>query len=155
MLGKHKWRSCSSQLTPYAAKLLALEPPSLFVKPQEQNPSMRHLLHSQILILVQCQPPTTHGHTNIQYFSQDLVIYESPSLQYSTRICDLIFGDDASCILSSHSVASTTCIFFLWVSKNSLKSISICFPLQHILLNKNVLLQIVLFLNFLSKIIKL
>ena len=30
MLGKQKWRSCSSQPTPRASKLLAPEPPSLF-----------------------------------------------------------------------------------------------------------------------------
>ena len=44
-LGKQKWRSCSSQPTPRAAKLLAPEALSLFVEPQEKNPSMCHLLH--------------------------------------------------------------------------------------------------------------
>ena len=34
MLGKQKWRSCSSQQTPRAAKLLTWEPPSLFVEPK-------------------------------------------------------------------------------------------------------------------------
>ena len=48
MLGKQKWRSCSSQSTSRVAKLLAPEPPSMFAKPQEKNPSMRHLLHSPI-----------------------------------------------------------------------------------------------------------
>ena len=48
MLGKQKWRSCFSQPTPIASKLLAPEPPIMFTEPQEKNPSMRHLLHSQI-----------------------------------------------------------------------------------------------------------
>ena len=113
MLGKQKQRSCSSQLTPKAAKLLVPEPPSLFAEPQEQNTSMCLLLHSQILIPVQCQPPFAYGHTNLQYYAQDLVIYEPHSLQHSTRSCDLIFGDDASCILSSHSVVFVTCLFSL------------------------------------------
>ena len=48
MLGKQKWRSCSSQPTPRATKLLAPKPPSLFAEPQEKNPSMHHLLHYDI-----------------------------------------------------------------------------------------------------------
>ena len=49
MLGKQKWRSsCSSQPTPRAAKLLDPEPLSMFVEPQEQNPSMQHLMYSHI-----------------------------------------------------------------------------------------------------------
>ena len=31
-----------------SSQVLAPEPPSLFVEPQEKNPSMCHLLHSQI-----------------------------------------------------------------------------------------------------------
>ena len=128
MLGKQKWRIYSSQPTPIAAKLLALELLSMFTKPQEKNTLMRHLLHSHILILVQCQPLAAHGHAIIQYFSQDLVIYEPLALQHSTRSYDLIFGDDASCILSSHSVASTNCLFLLWVSKFSSTSIPFLSP---------------------------
>ena len=45
MLGKQKGRSCFSQPTPRAAKLLALEPPSLFPETQEKNILMRHLLY--------------------------------------------------------------------------------------------------------------
>ena len=45
MLGKQKRRIFSSQPTPRAAKLLALEPLSLFVEPQEKNILMHHLLH--------------------------------------------------------------------------------------------------------------
>ena len=114
MLGKQKWRSCSSQPTPRAARLLSPEPSILFVEPQEKNPSTHHLLHSHNLIPVQSQPTIAHGHTNIQYFAQDLVIYANlPALQHSTRSCDLIFGDDASCILSSHSVIFATYRFSL------------------------------------------
>ena len=40
----------------------------------------------------------------------------------------MIFGDDASCILSSHLVASTTCLFLLWVSKHSSTTIPLMFP---------------------------
>ena len=47
-LGKQEWICCSSQPTPKVAKLLAPEPPIMFVEPQEKNPSMRHLLHSPI-----------------------------------------------------------------------------------------------------------
>ena len=152
--GKQKWRSCSSQPTPRAAKLPAPEPPRLFTEPQEKNPSMRHLLHSHILIHVQFQPPAAHGHTNIQYFSQDLFIYEPPSLQCSIRSCDLIFLDYASCILSSHSVVSTTCIFPL-VGQQTLFNNYLHFcPPQHILLNKNVFITKCFILDFLSKIIK-
>ena len=148
MLRKQKLRSCFSQPTPREAKLLALEPLSLFVEPQEKNPKMCHLLHSHILILVQCQPLAAHGHAIIQYFSQDLVIYEPLALQHSTRSCDLILGDDASCILSSHSVASVTCLFLLQVNKHSSTTISTFVPLQHILLNKIVFITKCFILDF-------
>ena len=65
----------------------------------------------------------------------------------------MFFWDDASYILISHLVASATCLFLLWVSKHSSTAISTFVPLQHILLNKNVYLQNVLFLTFLSKVI--
>ena len=136
-LGKQKWRSCSSQTTPRATKLLAPKPLSMFVEPQDQNPSMYHLLHSHILILFQCYPSVAHGRTNLQYFYQDLVIYGPPALQHSTRSCELIFGNDASCILSSHLVVSATCLFPL-VGQQILFNNYLHFcPLQHILLNKN------------------
>ena len=45
MLEKQKWRSCFSQPTPRAAKLLAPEPLILSVEPQEKNISMCYLLH--------------------------------------------------------------------------------------------------------------
>ena len=57
MLGKQKWRRCSSQPTPREAKLLAQEPLSLFSEPQEKNtlnaPSLAYLDS----IPVQCYPP--------------------------------------------------------------------------------------------------
>ena len=111
MLGKQEWRCCSSQPTPRVAKVLALEPPSLFVEPQEKNINVSSLAFHRCLIPVQCQPPFAYGHTNLQYYAQDLVIYEPPSLQHSTRSCDLILGNGASCILSSHSVVFATCLF--------------------------------------------
>ena len=53
-LGKQMWRSCSSQPTPRATKLLAPEPLSLFTKPQEQNPLNAPSLALSDLIPVQC-----------------------------------------------------------------------------------------------------
>ena len=102
MLEKQKWKSCSSQPTPRAAKLHSPKPPSMFVEPQEKIPSMCHLLHSHISFSSNASLLLAYGYTIIQYFSWDLVIYEPPSLQHSTRSCDLIFGDVASCILSSY-----------------------------------------------------
>ena len=113
MLGKQKWRSCSSQPTPRVTKLLAPEPSSLFIEPQEQNPQCDISCILEMLIFIQRQPLVAHGHSNKHYFSQDLVIYEPPALQHSTRSCNLIFGDDVSCILSSHSVVFSTCLFHL------------------------------------------
>ena len=103
---------------------------------------------SQMLIPIQCLPPAAYGYANLQYFAYDFVVYDPHALQHSTRSCDLIFGDDASCILSSHSVAYDACLFLLWVNKHSSTAISTIVPLQHILL------QNVLFFTFLSKTIK-
>ena len=111
MRGKQKWGSPSSQPTLRASKLLALEPSSLFTKPQEKYISIPISFISQMLIPDHCQPPIDYGHTNLQYFSYDLFIYDPPALQHSTRSCDLIFGDDASSMLSSHSVVFATCLF--------------------------------------------
>ena len=58
------------------------------------------------------------------------------------------------CILSSHSVASTTCIFLLWVSKHSLTTISTSIPLQYLLLIRIIHYKCFIFF-FLSKIIKI
>ena len=150
-LGKQKLRSCSSQPTPRATKLFAPEPPSLFVESQEKNINVPSLVFHKCLIPIQCQPPASYGHTNLQFFSQDLVIYEPPALQHSTRICDLIFGDDASCIQSSHSLVFATCLFLLWASKHSSTTISTLAPLQHILLNKIVFITKCFILDFSSK----
>ena len=57
MLGRQKWRICSSQPTPREAKLLAPKPPSLFAEPQEKNPpnARSHALSDSIFS--QCYPP--------------------------------------------------------------------------------------------------
>ena len=54
MLGKQKWRSCSSQPTPRVAKLLAPEPPSLFAEPQEKKSFNAPSLAFTNSIPVQC-----------------------------------------------------------------------------------------------------
>ena len=53
-LGKQVWRCCSSQPTPREAKLLALEPPSLFAEPQEKNLDAPSLAFHRCLIPIQC-----------------------------------------------------------------------------------------------------
>ena len=73
--------------------LLALEPLSLFVEPERKI-----LINVPSLCINRLFPHPSlasclfDGHTILQYFAQDLVIYEPPSLQHSTRSLDLILG---------------------------------------------------------------
>ena len=73
--------------------LLAPEVPNMFSKPQGKIP-----INVSSLCINRLFPhpsPTSflfNGHTILQRFSQDMVIYEPPPLQYSTRSFDLIFG---------------------------------------------------------------
>ena len=101
ILGKQKWNICSSQPTPRAARSLAPEPSKCLLNQKRKTHLMCHILHYQIQSTPNANLLRANGHTIIQYFAQDLVIYEPSSLQHSTRNCDLIFGDDASHLVAS------------------------------------------------------
>ena len=112
MLGKQKWRICSSQPTPKEAKLLSIEPYSLFVEPKEKNILIHHLLH-----YTNVNPPSNCSLLLLTYILLNDVFPRTWSFMSlllfnnSTRSANLIFGDDASCISSSHSMVSATCHF--------------------------------------------
>ena len=149
LLGKQKWNSHSSQPTPRAAKSLALEPSSLFVEPEEKNPLMHHLLHYQI------QSPSNV----ILLLLMDILLYSIfPStwsfmilLLFSTQLGVLTYF--LGMMLPAYWVLTQWLLPLFFSScklENTLKRLyPLLFPLQHILLNKNVL-----FLTFMSKIIK-
>ena len=117
MLGKQKWRIYSFQPTPKAAKLLAPESLSLFAEPKEQNILMRHLLHyidvnPHPILSSYCSWTLLNSILFRTWSFMSLLLFSN-----SSRSANLIFGDDASCISSSHSMVSSTFHFPLVVQQ--------------------------------------